>query len=149
MQAGQGIYTPLAGAEWTYVGARSGFTLHNAILYIITRMSSTLLDRSRSPTAPYILLYYTSIKIEMKRIGMVNQQKGVQQNTAYSAVVVNDLMYPRPCLYHFFSCFYPFWVKNDIGMGIHNYDHSLQLHYRQYLVALLFGDLPSLSPFIS
>ena len=28
-------------------------------------------------------------------------------------------------------------------MGI----HSLQLHYRQYLVALLFADLPSLSPF--
>ena len=29
---------------------------------------------------------------------MVNQQKGVQQDTAYSAVVVNDhnLMYPRP-----------------------------------------------------
>ena len=30
---------------------------------------------------------------------MVNQQKGVQQETAYSAVVVND---PRPCLYHLF-----------------------------------------------
>ena len=29
------------------------------------------------------------------------------------------------------------------------YDHSLQLHYRQYLVGLLFADLPSLSPFIS
>ena len=29
---------------------------------------------------------------------MVNQQKGVQQDTAYSAVVVNDHMYPRPCL---------------------------------------------------
>ena len=28
---------------------------------------------------------------------MANQQKGVQQDTAYSAVVVNDLiMYPRP-----------------------------------------------------
>ena len=33
---------------------------------------------------------------------MVNQQKGVQQETAYSAVVLNDHMYPRPCLYHFF-----------------------------------------------
>ena len=33
---------------------------------------------------------------------MVNQQKRVQQDTAYSAVVVNDHMYPRPCLYHFF-----------------------------------------------
>ena len=38
----------------------------------------------------------TSIKIEMKGIGMVNQQKGVQQGTAYSVVVVNDHMYPRP-----------------------------------------------------
>ena len=27
---------------------------------------------------------------------MVNQQKGVQQETAYSAVVVNDHMYLRP-----------------------------------------------------
>ena len=26
------------------------------------------------------------------------------------------------------------------------YDHSLQLHYRQFLVALRFADLPSLSP---
>ena len=34
---------------------------------------------------------------------MVNQQKGVQQDTAYSAVVVNDHMYPRPSLYHFVS----------------------------------------------
>ena len=33
---------------------------------------------------------------------MVNQQKGVQQEAAYSAVVLNDHMYPRPCLYHFF-----------------------------------------------
>ena len=33
---------------------------------------------------------------------MANQQKGVQQETAYSAVVVNDHMYPRPCLYNFF-----------------------------------------------
>ena len=30
---------------------------------------------------------------------MVNQQKGVQQDTAYSAVVVNDHMYPRQCFY--------------------------------------------------
>ena len=29
---------------------------------------------------------------------MVNQQKGVQQDTANSAVVVNDHMYPRPKL---------------------------------------------------
>ena len=33
---------------------------------------------------------------------MVNQQKGVQQDTAYSAVVANDHMYPRPCLYNIF-----------------------------------------------
>ena len=32
---------------------------------------------------------------------MVNQQKGVQQDTTYSVVVVNDHMYPRPCLHHF------------------------------------------------
>ena len=32
---------------------------------------------------------------------MANLQKGVQQETAYSAVVVNDDMYPRPCLYSF------------------------------------------------
>ena len=51
---------------------------------------------------------------------MVNQQKGVQQDTAYSAVVVNDHMYPRPCLYHFSI---PFWVKNAIGMGIHMIIH--------------------------
>ena len=35
---------------------------------------------------------------------MVNQQKKVQQETAYSADVVNDhnIMYHRPCLVHFF-----------------------------------------------
>ena len=43
----------------------------------------------------------------------------------------------------------PFWVKNNIGVGIHNYDHSLQLHYRLHLVALLFADLSSLCSFIS
>ena len=77
--------------------------------------------------------------------------KSVQQDTAYSAVVVNDHMncIPVPA-YIIFSCFYdPFWVKNDIGTGWGTYDHSLQLHYRQYLVALLFADLPSLSLFIS
>ena len=54
---------------------------------------------------------------------MVNQQKQVQQETAYnisySAVVENEYhMYPRPCLH---NLFYPFWVKNDIGTGIHIY----------------------------
>ena len=38
---------------------------------------------------------------------MVNQQKGVQHETAYSAVVVNDHMYPRPCLYIFFMILRP------------------------------------------
>ena len=33
---------------------------------------------------------------------MANQQKEVQQDTAYSAVVVNDHMYPRP-----YIVFYP------------------------------------------
>ena len=83
--------------------------------------------------------------------GMVNQQKRLEQETACSAVVVNDhIMYSRPCLY-IFSCFYhPFWVKNDIGTGIHNnYDHSQQLHYRQFLDPLVFADLPSLYTFIS
>ena len=43
----------------------------------------------------------------------------------FSAVLMNDHMYPRPLLYHF-SCFYnPFRVRNDIGTGI----HSLELHY--------------------
>ena len=78
---------------------------------------------------------------------MVNLQKGVQQETAYSAVVVNDHnMYPYQCLY---PCFYdPFWVKNyrdgDIRMIIH-YMYNCTI-YRQFLVALLFADLPSLSP---
>ena len=72
---------------------------------------------------------------------MVNQQKGVQQETA---VIVNDHMYPYPCAYIIFSCFYdPFWVKN-IGTGIHMIIHynctigSLLLHsflliYHPYL----------------
>ena len=30
---------------------------------------------------------------------MANQQKGVQQETAYSAVVVNDHMYPSPFMF--------------------------------------------------
>ena len=78
---------------------------------------------------------------------MVNQQKGVQQDTAYSAVVVNDHMYPRPCLYHFYVSMTLLGQKRYRDRD--TYDHSLQLHYRQYLVGLLFADLPSLSPFIS
>ena len=73
---------------------------------------------------------------------MVNQQKVVQQETAYSAVVVNV----SPSLpISFFHVSMTLLNQNDIGTGI----HSLQLHYRQFLVALLFADLPSLSPFIS
>ena len=68
---------------------------------------------------------------------MINQQKVVQQETAYSAV-------PVPA-YIIFSCFYESKRYRDGD----TYDHSLQLHYRQFLVALLFADLPSLSPFIS
>ena len=86
--------------------------------------------------------------MKWRGIGMVNQQKGVQQDTAYSAVVVNDHMYPRPYIVFDPKGVIETW-KNDIGMDGDTYDHSLQLHYRQYLVALLFADLPSLSPFIS
>ena len=42
-----------------------------------------------------------------------------------SAVVVNNHMYPHHHLHHFYGVFLG---KNDVGMGIHNYDHSLQLH---------------------
>ena len=49
---------------------------------------------------------------------MVNQQKGVQQETAYSAVVVNDHMYPRPCLISFFHVsMTPFGSKTIKGRG--------------------------------
>ena len=78
---------------------------------------------------------------------MVNQQKVVQQETAYSAVtvVVNDhIMYPHPCLYRFYNYMTPFRSKR-----YRDGDTYDQLHYRQYLVALLFADLPSLSLFIS
>ena len=69
---------------------------------------------------------------------MVHQQKRVQQETAYSAVVVNDHnMYPCPCLYHVSMTH--FWVKNDIGTGIH-----MIIHYN-----CVFADVPSLYPFIS
>ena len=55
-------------------------------------------------------LSYTSI---IQYIWMVNQQTRVQQETAYSAVIVNELCIPVPA----YSCFYisPFWVKNDIA----------------------------------
>ena len=59
---------------------------------------------------------------------MVNQQKQVQQDTAYSAVVVND---PRPRLYHFVHVsMTPFGSK--IGMGIH-----MIIHYNCTIRSLL------------
>ena len=73
---------------------------------------------------------------------MVNQQKGVQQDTAYSAVVVN-VSPSMPISSNMTLLGQKRYRDGD------TYDHSLQLHYRQYLVALLFADLPSLSPFIS
>ena len=45
---------------------------------------------------------------------MVNQQKHMQQENAYSAVVVNGIPVPA------YICFNdPFSVKNNIGTGIH------------------------------
>ena len=73
---------------------------------------------------------------------MVNQQKGVQQDTAYSAVISPSL--PISFFHVSMTHFGPKTIY--IGTGIRTYD---QLHYRQYLVALLFADLPSLSLFIS
>ena len=55
----------------------------------------------------------------------------MQQDTAYSSVVVNDhIMYPCP------------YIVFAIGMDGATYDHSLQLHYRQYIY-YIFADLPS------
>ena len=65
---------------------------------------------------------------------MVNQQKGVQQETAYSAVVVNNHMYLCPYII-FDPKEFETW-KDDIGRDGDTYD---QLHYRQFLVALLFA----------
>ena len=53
---------------------------------------------------------------------MANQQKGVQQDTAYMAVTI---CIPVPA-YIIFSCFYnPFWVKNDVGTEIHTIIHEM------------------------
>ena len=72
---------------------------------------------------------------------MVNQQKQMQQETAYSAVVMND---HNPYPYIIFDPKGVIEQKNsDIGRDRDTYDHSLQLRYRQFLVAL---DLPSISP---
>ena len=72
---------------------------------------------------------------------MVNQQKGVQQDTAYNAVVVN--VSPSLPISFFMTLLGQKRYKDG---DTYIYDHSLQL---QYLVALLFADLPSLSLFIS
>ena len=49
---------------------------------------------------------------------MVNQQKGVQQETA---VVVN--VSPSLPISFFHVSMTPFWVENDIGTGIHMIIH--------------------------
>ena len=59
-----------------------------------------------------------------------------------SAVVVNDHMYPHPCLYHVSMT--PLGKKRYRDGD--TYDHS---RTRQFLVSLVVADLPSLSPFIS
>ena len=71
-----------------------------------------------------------------------NQQKGVQQETAHSACSCSH-MYPRPLLYPCFMT--PFGSKIIYGRG---YIHMI-IHYnctRQFIVALLFADLLSISP---
>ena len=64
---------------------------------------------------------------------MVNQQKGVQQDTDYSAVVVNDHNYASPSLYP--KRVIETW-KTYIGRDRYTYYHTLQryLYYRQFLV---------------
>ena len=57
---------------------------------------------------------------------MVNQQKVVQQETAYSAVVVNYVSLSLPISF-FHVSMTPFGSKNDIGTGIHI--GSFLLHY--------------------
>ena len=70
---------------------------------------------------------------------MVNQQKVVQQETAYSAVVAPSLP-----ISFFHVSMTPFESKRYRDGD--TYDHSLQLHYRQFLVALLFADLHPYPP---
>ena len=64
---------------------------------------------------------------------MVNHQKGVQQDTDYSAVVVNDHNYASPSLYP--KRVIETW-KTYIGRDRYTYYHTLQryLYYRQFLV---------------
>ena len=68
---------------------------------------------------------------------MVNQQKQVQQETAYSTVVVNDHNY-----YASLSLPISFFHVSMTSFGSKNgdtyYDHSLQQHYRQFLVLLIY-----------
>ena len=62
---------------------------------------------------------------------MANQQKQAQQETAY-------MVYPCPPLHVSMTPF------DNEEPGIHT-----TAPYRQFLVALVFADLPSLHPFIS
>ena len=79
----------------------------------------------------------------------INQRKVVQQETAYSAVVVKvSPSLPISTFHVYMTPFRPLLGQKQYRDG-DTYDHSLQLHYRQFLVALLFADLPSLSPFIN
>ena len=61
---------------------------------------------------------------------MADQQKRVQQETAYMVQLqLMIICIPVPA-YIIFSCFYdPIWAKNNVGMEIPYYDHSLQLHH--------------------
>ena len=66
---------------------------------------------------------------------MVNHQKGVQQETAYSAICRS---YVSPSLpISFFHVSMTAFGSKRYRDG-DTYDHSLQLRYRQFLVALLF-----------
>ena len=61
---------------------------------------------------------------------MVNQQKGVQQETAYSAVVVN--VSPSLPISFCHVSITPFGTKKDIGTGIH-----MIIHYNCTIGSLL------------
>ena len=66
----------------------------------------------------------------------------MEQETAYSAVVVNDHMYILPISFSMFLYMTPFGSKTIWGRGYmefhrDTYDRSLQLHHRQFLVPLV------------
>ena len=70
---------------------------------------------------------------------MVNQQKRVQQETAYNAVVVNDYMYPCP-----YIVFDPNGVmeSNDISRDGDTYEIATYYHHSLQLL-LVFASLSS------